>query len=284
MLLAFKARALQFISRSLPEPSAGLLTGILLGDARSLSPEVADAFSAVGASHIIAISGFNMAVLSGVVMGLLGRFRVRPRLAAVIGLTVISIYTILVGASPSVVRAAIMSCMLVIGALVRRKSYVPTSLAFVVVLLSLQNPSVLWDVGFQLSLFATLGLALFANPLTDAFNVQLSRLFPLKTAQRVGDFLGEPLIVSIAAQIMALPLIVLYFGHLSVVSLAVNLLVIPVQSALMAALGLAATLLAFVAFPAAQVLFWLDMLLLGWTLAVVRAFALMAVCSNCGAG
>jgi competence protein ComEC len=73
-LLAFKDRARQLISRSLPEPSVGLLTGILLGDARGLSPEISDAFSAVGASHIIAISGFNMAVLSGVVMGLLERF------------------------------------------------------------------------------------------------------------------------------------------------------------------------------------------------------------------
>ncbi|MBA3872849.1 MAG: ComEC/Rec2 family competence protein, partial [Anaerolineae bacterium] len=240
MLLAFKDHARELISRSLPEPSAGLLTGILLGDARGLAPEISNAFSIVGASHIIAISGFNMAVLSGVVMGLLERFRVRPRLAAVIGLTVILIYTILVGASPSVVRAAIMSSMLVIGALIRRKSYVPTSLAFVAVLLSLQNPSVLWDVGFQLSLFATLGLALFANPLTDYFNALLSRVFPRKTAQRVGDFLGEPIIVSIAAQTLSLPLIVLYFGNLSVVSLAVNLLVIPVQSVLMV-LGLAAT-------------------------------------------
>jgi competence protein ComEC len=271
-LLAFKDRARELISRSLPEPSAGLLTGILLGDARGLSPDVSNAFSIVGASHIIAISGFNMAVLSGVVMGLLERFRVRPRLAAFIGLTVILIYTILVGASPSVVRAAIMSSMLVIGALLRRKSYVPTSLAFVAVLLSLQNPSVLWDVGFQLSLFATLGLALFANPLTDWFNVLLARVFPRKTAQRVGDFISEPLIVSIAAQTLSLPLIVLYFGTVSVVSLAVNLLVIPVQSVLMV-LGLGATLLAFVAFPAAQVLFWLDMLLLGWTLVVVREFA-----------
>lgn len=272
MLLAFKDHARQLISRSLPEPSAGLLTGILLGDARGLSPEISDAFSIVGASHIIAISGFNMAVLSGVVMGLLERFRVRPRLAAFIGLMVILIYTILVGASASVVRAAIMSSMLVIGALIRRKSYVPTSLAFVAVLLSLQNPSVLWDVGFQLSLFATLGLALFANPLTAYFNGLLARLFPRKTAQRVGDFLTEPLIVSIAAQILSLPLIILYFGTVSVVSLAVNLLVIPVQSVLMV-LGLTATLLAFVVFPIAQLLFWLDMVLLGWTLGVVRAFA-----------
>jgi competence protein ComEC len=164
--------------------------------------------------------------------------------------------------------------MLVIGALIRRKSYVPSSLAFVAVLMSLQNPSVLWDVGFQLSLFATLGLALFANPLTAYFNILLSRLFPRKTALVVGDFLGEPLIVSIAAQIMSLPLIVLYFGRLSVVSLAVNLLVIPVQSVLMV-LGLSATLLAFCVISNCTTFILLDMLLLGWTLGVVRAFALL---------
>ncbi len=271
-LLEFKDRARKLIARSLPEPGASLLIGILLGDARGMSPEVSDAFSVVGASHIIAISGFNMAVLSGVVMGLLSRFRVRPRPAAFIGLSVILVYTILVGASPAVVRAAIMSSMLVLGGLLRRKSYVPASLAFVAVVLSLQNPTVLWDVGFQLSLFATLGLALFANPLTERFNGLLSRLFPRNTARRVGDFLGEPLIVSVAAQIMSLPLIVLYFGRLSVVSLLVNLLVIPVQSVLMV-LGLVATLLAFIAYPVAQVFFWLDMLLLSWTIEVVRLFA-----------
>lgn len=271
-LLGFKRQAARAIARSLPEPAASLLTGILLGDARGLAPEVSDAFSIVGASHIIAISGFNMAILSGVVMGLLSRARVRPRLAGVIGLAVIAIYTVLVGASPAVVRAAIMSSMLVIGGLLRRKSYVPASLAFVAILLSLQNPTVLWDVGFQLSLFATLGLALFAKPLTERFNGLLARLFPRRTAQRVGDFLTEPLIVSIAAQILSLPLIILYFGQVSVVALLVNLFVIPVQPALMV-LGLVATLLAFVSFPLAQLLFWLDLLLLGWTVGVVRIFA-----------
>ncbi|MCA0452467.1 MAG: ComEC/Rec2 family competence protein [Chloroflexi bacterium] len=274
-LLGFKRQTADFIGRSLPEPAAGLLTGILLGDARGLSPDVSDAFSAVGASHIIAISGFNMAILSGVVMGLLKQTKVRPRAAGVIGIAVIVVYTILVGASPAVVRAAIMSSMLVIGEVLRRKSYVPTSLAFVAMLLSLLNPTVLWDVGFQLSLFATLGLALFATPLTERFNAWLVRLLPRRTARRVGDFLTEPLIVSIAAQILSLPLIILYFGQVSVVSLLVNLLVIPVQPALMV-LGLAATLVAFIAFPVAQVLFWLDLLLLGWTIGVVRAFAALS--------
>ncbi len=268
----FKDRARRAIAQSLPEPDASLLMGILLGDARGLPPEVSDAFSAVGASHIIAISGFNMAILSGVVMGLLQRFRVRPRWAAVIGISTLVIYSVMVGASASVVRAAIMSSMLVIGAVIRRKSYVPASLAFVALLMSLANPLILWDVGFQLSFFATLGLALFATPFTQLFNNGLSHVLPRSSASRVGDFLAEPLVVSIAAQITTLPLIVLYFERLSLLSLVVNLLVLPVQAVLLI-LGLVATLIAFILPPLAQLLYWLDMLLLSWTIDVVRLFA-----------
>lgn len=271
-LLDLKARARQNITTALPEPNASLLVGILLGDSRGLAPAVSDAFNATGSSHIIAISGFNMAILSGVVMGLLNRFGVRPRLAALIGILTLAVYTIFVGASASVVRAAIMSSMLVFSGLIRRKTYVPTSLAFVTLVLSLFNPFILWDVGFQLSLFATLGLSLFATPLQQRFDHMLMRLFPQRTAATIGDFLSEPLIVSLAAQITTLPLILLYFGRLSLVSLVVNLLIIPVQAALMI-LGLLATLAAYFVPVIAQVLFWFDMLFLSWTLSIVRLFA-----------
>jgi competence protein ComEC len=271
-LLDLKGRARQNIIHALPEPDASLLVGILLGDSRGLAPEVSDAFNDTGTSHIIAISGFNMAILSGVVMGLLSRFRFPPRLAAFIGIATLVFYTLFVGASPSVVRAAIMSSMLVVGGLIRRKTYVPTSLAFVALLMSLLNPLVLWDVGFQLSLFATLGLSLFTKPFQERFNRMLLSIFPDRTATTVGDFLAEPLIVSLAAQITSLPLILLYFGRLSLVSFVVNLLVIPVQAALMI-LGLAATLIGLVLPSIAQFLFWFDMLFLSWTLSIVRLFA-----------
>lgn len=271
-LLELKGRARQSITAALPEPNASLLVGILLGDSRGLAPAVSDAFNATGASHIIAISGFNMAILSGVVMGLLNRFGVRPRPAAFIGILTLAIYTLFVGASASVVRAAIMSSMLVFAGLIRRKTYVPTSLAFVTLILSVFNPFILWDVGFQLSLFATLGLSLFATPLQQRFDNLLTRLLPQRTAATIGDFLSEPLIVSLAAQITTLPLILLYFGRLSLVSLAVNLLVIPVQAALMI-LGLVATLMAYVAPAVAQLFYWFDMLFLSWTLSIVRLFA-----------
>jgi competence protein ComEC len=271
-LLALKDQARQFIAAALPDPAGALLTGMLLGDSRGLPPAVSDAFSATGASHVIAISGFNMAILSGVVLRLLGRFRVPPRAAAFIGIVILVIYTILVGANAAVVRAAIMSSMLMIAGLIRRRTFVPTSLAFVTLLMSLQNPKVLWDVGFQLSLFATLGLALFVDPLSRGFQRFLARVFPERRANLLGDVLAEPFIVTLAAQIATLPIILLYFERLSLVSLAVNLLIIPAQPALLI-LGMVATLSAVVSPPLAQILYWLDFLLLGWTLWIVRGFA-----------
>jgi competence protein ComEC len=271
-LLDFKTRTYDIITRALPEPNASLLAGVLLGNTSGIAPEVDDAFSRVGASHVIAISGFNMAILSGVVAGMLARFGVRGWRAAVIGIGVLLVYTLLVGANASVVRAAIMSSMLLIGGLLRRRTYVPASLAFVALLMSLLNPTVLWDISFQLSLFATLGLSLFADPFARRMDWLLARAFPKRLAAPIGDFLAEPFTVTLAAQVTTLPLIVLYFGRLSLVSLLVNLLIIPVQAQLLV-LGLVATLAALVVPTLAQLLFWLDMLLLAWTIGVVRLFA-----------
>jgi competence protein ComEC len=271
-LLDLKARAGEFIMRSLPEPQAGLLSGMLLGNQNGISPELDDAFSKVGASHVVAISGFNMVVLSGVVMALLKRARLRERPAAAIGIVTILIYTIFVGANPAVVRAAIMSGIVIVGGVIGRKTYIPASLAFVAILMSLINPTVLWDISFQLSFFATLGLTLFSDPLSRWFNRLMARVFPNNIASPIGNFLTEPLMVTLAVQITTLPLIVLYFGRLSLVLFVVNLLIIPVQAQLLI-LGVVATLTAIFAPGIAQVLYWFDMLLLAWTIGVVRLFA-----------
>ncbi len=271
-LLSLKQRAQQAIQAAIPEPQAGLLNGILLGNERGIAPEVAEAFSAVGAAHVVAISGFNMVILSGVITRLLDRIGLQKRYAALIGIVVIALYTLFVGANPAVVRAAVMSSILVIGQAIRRKTFVPASLAFVVLVMSLHNPTVLWDVGFQLSFFATLGLALYADPLTRWFDRLLYRLLPGRFARTTGRFLSEPLIVTLAAQITTLPLVVLYFGRVSLVFVFVNLLIVPPQAALLI-LGLVATLLALIAPAAAQILYWFDMLLLAWTIGVVRLFA-----------
>ncbi len=225
---------------------------------------------------MIAISGFNMAVLSGVIVGALRRLRVSPTTAALISIAIIGVYTVFVGANPAVVRAALMSGLLVVGRALRRQTYLPASLAFAALVLSVINPLVLWDVSFQLSFFATLGMALFADPFAAAFDKLLDRLFLPVFRRWLGALLTEPLIVTLAALTFTLPLTMLYFGQVSPVVLLVNLLVVPVQPALLL-IGGAATLIAFVLPPLAQIVYWLDLIPLSWTIDTVRLFARLPV-------
>lgn len=271
-LFRFKNHLMSLISNALPDPEAALLTGILLGNERGIAPNLADDFTRVGASHVIAISGFNMAIISGLVMGILeNRFSDRKWIATSIGIIVLAIYTLLVGANAAVVRAAIMSSLLFIAPQMNRKSYVPASLAFVAIAMSFQNPLILWDLSFQLSFFAVLGLVLFTVPLERWFDNVMSAIVPAPLAKPLINFLNEPIVVSIAALIMTLPLIILYFGRLSLVSLLVNLLIVPVQGLLLLCGGLA-LIIAIISPGLAQVLFWLDWILLRWTISVVRFF------------
>lgn len=271
-LFDLRTRANDLINTHLPEPQAGLLAGILLGNERGLSPELNDDFSAVGASHVIAISGFNMVIIAGVVMGLLNPGEEKRWWTAILGILVIAVYTLFVGANAAVLRAAIMSGILIIGSVLKRKTYVPASLAFVALLMSVQNPNIIWDISFQLSFFATLGLALFVDPLKIRFDTLLFRIFPAPFARQTSNFLSEPLIVTIAAQITTLPLIILYFNRVSLVSLIVNLLIIPLQTPLLIIGGLA-TIIAFIIPTMAQMLYWIDLVFLSWTIGVVRSFA-----------
>ena len=239
-LLQLKAIFRAEIARALPEPQAGLLTGILLGDESGISPQLKDDFSRVGASHVIAISGFNMVIVSAIVIRVLSSlFGGKSISVTISAVAVIAFYSLFVGASPSILRAALMSSLLVISKQLGRRTFLPASLAGATLLLSLADPNVLLDIGFQLSFCAVLGLGLFADPLSERLDALLRRSLPAKLATPLHSFLNEPLVVSVAAQVATLPLIVLYFGRLSLVALPVNILIVPVQSAVLL-LGLAA--------------------------------------------
>lgn len=271
-LIDARTAAADLIAAYLPEPQAGLLTGILLGSERGISPALSDDFAATGAAHVVAISGFNMVIVSGVVMGILKRITSRTALPVIITLMVIMIYTVFVGANAAVIRAALMSGLLLVGGALRRRTYAPASLAFAALLLAVANPLVLWDLSFQLSFAATLGLALFADPLQAAFERGLYRMLPRKLARRLIGVLSEPIIVTLAAMTLTTPLIALYFGRFSLVTLPVNLLIVPVQSFILI-FGALALFSALVWPLLSQVLFWSVMVLLTWTIEIVRRFA-----------
>lgn len=271
-LIDLNHQASEQIRLMLPEPAASLLVGILLGDESGIDDQLEDDFSRVGASHIIAISGFNMVVVSALITRLLQLVTDRKVIIAVISITALGLYSLFVGLNAAVLRAALMSIMMILAMLMDRRTYLPASLAFTVLLLSFIQPFILWDISFQLSFFAVLGITLFAEPLSNQFRAWTSPLLASRQGSQIQSYLNEALMLTLAVQITTLPLMVVYFHSISLVSPLVNLLILPFQS-LIFILGALALGLSFIIPVLGQLLFWLVWLVLIWTISIVRLFA-----------
>ena len=240
-IYALRERSLEMVYRLFPDPEASLLAGILLGIEAGIPEDVQRAFRDTGTAHIIAISGFNFAIVASLFAvafnRLLGRWR--GMLAAFLG---IALYAILAGASAAVVRAAIMGGLSVFARQIGRRQSGLNTLAFVAAVMALFDPHVLWDVGFQLSFMATLGLILYAEPLTQAFLNLSTRRLPTATAQRLAGPVGEYFLFTLAAQVTTLPVVLYYFQRLSLISFVANPLILPPQPPVMILGGLAVLL------------------------------------------
>jgi competence protein ComEC len=165
-------------------------------------------------------------------MGLLGLL-MGKRWAAWLTAAAVVLYVLLVGADPSALRAGVMGVLYVLAIVVGRASTAYVSLCFAALIMTLHNPLALWDVGFQLSFAAALGLILFTPAIQSRFKSLFTPRLPQEQASRILRFLSTGLIVTLAAQILTLPLIVYQFGRLSVVGLLANLLILPAQPPIM---------------------------------------------------
>lgn len=276
-LFAFKRHARSVIASILTEPQAALLTGILLGVDTGIPAELMADFSATGTSHIIAISGFNITIISGLFAGLAKRLFARApgpgeRRAVWIAILGVALYTILVGASAAVVRAALMGILYLWGRYLGRETFAPASLAAAGIVMTALNPYTLWDVGFQLSFAATIGLILYTRPLEKALERALTRATSAERARQVVRMLSEAVLVTLAAQVTTTPIILAYFGRLSLVTLLTNLLILPVQSYIMV-VGGAALLVGLLVRPIGQAIGWGAWVFLTYTIEMVRLTA-----------
>ncbi len=271
VLYDFRALADRTIARLLPQPESALLAGILLGDDSALPQNVSNAFRATGITHIIAVSGFNVAIISGLFIRLLGRL-LRARFAIPLAMLAVAGYTLLTGASPSVVRAAVMGCFGMIGPLLGRRQSGPNSLFFTAAVMCLFNPALPGDLSFQLSFGATLGLVLFADPLQGIFIRVAERWLSPPVAQRISGPIGEFFLFTLAAQIFTLPITAINFQQVSFAALLANPLVLPVQPYAMV-LGGVALLLGMIFLPLGQLAAWLCWPLLAFTIRVAEWLA-----------
>ncbi len=270
-LFAFKRYAQSTIASILPEPQASLLTGILLGVETGIPADLMDDFSATGTTHIIVISGFNITIIAGIFAGLTERLFGKRR-AVWVAIAGVAVYTVFVGASAAVVRAALMGILYLWGRHLGRAAFTPVSLAAAAIGMTALNPYTLWDVGFQLSFAATVGLVLYAEPLERGAKRILAQVTSAELAQRILGLISEALLMTLAAQIVTISLLLGCFGRLSLITLVTNLLILPVQSYVMIFGGIA-TLLGLIVRPLGQVVGWVAWVFLTYTIEVVRLTA-----------
>lgn len=233
-----RSRALENIYQLWPDPEASLLAGILLGIESGISEKVQKAFRETGTTHIIAISGFNITIVAGLFSRFFSRV-LNPRQGALAAISGIGLYTLLVGADAAVVRAAVMGGLSIFAGQIGRRQHGLNAAALASLIMVLFNPQLPWDLSFQLSLSATLGLILYADPLANGFLRILSRIIPLERAQRLIGPVSEFVLFTFAAQLTTLPVMLYHFQSFSLNTFLTNPAILPVQPPIMLVGGLA---------------------------------------------
>jgi competence protein ComEC len=224
-LLTAKDAVRQSVRAVVAAPESALLNGILIGDDDAMPEPLVDAFRRTGTSHIISISGFNVGVIVGMVLALVRRI-VHPRRAAPALLVVLWLYALFVGASASVVRAVTMTSAALIGQWLWRRGFTLNTLCAAAFAMLAAQPFYLVDVGFQLSFSATLGLVLVADVLTERIPAALMN------TRLIGTII-EGVLLTTAAQITTLPLMLVHYEQISWITLLTNALVLPLQPPIM---------------------------------------------------
>ena len=277
------------LNQLLPEPHAGLLNGILFGTKATLSRDLMDALITTGTLHIVALSGMNITILSGLISTTL-LWVVGRRLASVLTILLIIGFVWFVGASPSIVRAGIMGGISLLAIVFGRQTWGLLAWILAVGIMLLLNPEWISDISFQLSAGATLGIILFgghgAGPAARVsrdslqFDREIKSTSPLspislrsedssqeslalvtRTSRLPAAFLvlwkliKDDLRLTLAAQVFTIPLILLYFHRISLISPVANVLIGWIIQPLTVA-GLLASILGWIFLPLGQIVAW----------------------------
>ena len=216
-------------NRNIPEPEASLLAGIVLGVKRGLNRQFWEALQKTSTLHIVVASGYNVTVVIGATIFMLAGI-LKRRTAIFWGIVAVIGYTVMAGGEPAIVRAAIMGSLAYFGQALGRQSDGLRALLVAVMVMLAVEPILVFDIGFQLSVAATLGL-MFIGPLVKRVTGKI---------WGVGNDIAE----TISAQIAVWPILVIAFGQMSVFGILVNGLIlwlvpiIMVLGAVMALVGL----------------------------------------------
>lgn len=207
-------------SKYLKSPNLEILGGIVFGDDAVAPPDYIKAsFVNSGLLHILAASGMNVAFIYGFWVFFMRRTKVPFKLTILSGIGVIIIYTLMTGLGASVIRAALMLILILLGKLIDRDAHTVALLAFVATVMLIYNPAFINDVGFQLSFIVTFGLLTTANVIFERFK-----------ASKIPQWLIGAFLIPIIAQIWVAPIQMFYFNTFSTYSVLANICSMPFLS------------------------------------------------------
>jgi competence protein ComEC len=271
------------IERALPQPEAALLVAILLSLHTPALKSLNFSFNVTNTAHLIAPSGFKITILAGVVMSFMGRLLpvARPQAmllpaerrggwrayctTAVVVLSVF-LYTLLSGVGPAAIRAGIMGTLLVIAPRLGRRYNIYAALGLAAILMSLNDPQILWDAGFQLSFSGTLGIVVLTPYFQRLLHpIHLERIF-------FGEMVAEICAVTLAAQTATLPIIACDFQVISFVAFPANILTVPLLGLFVLG-GFILCILGLMIVHAAQIAGWVIYPLLWYTNKIISFLA-----------
>ncbi len=209
------------------ESVAGFLIAITLGNKALLDKTQKQAFAQAGLMHMLAVSGLHLGIVVPLLMFVFGR-RKKDHIAVVIGKSVlllssIWILAIFLGFSPSIQRAATMFTFLCLGKFSKYPIHSLNLLAASALFMILGNSMIIYDIGFQLSYAAMVGILMLYKPLSQSWTIQ----------NKIGDYIWKLSVVSICATLFTLPFSLYYFGTFPVLFLFTNTLVLPTLPILM---------------------------------------------------
>ncbi|MFA5413657.1 MAG: ComEC/Rec2 family competence protein [Patescibacteria group bacterium] len=261
-ILFAKEKLVATVNRILPEPQAAFLGGLLYGAKRGIPTDLTEKFNITGTTHIVAISGYNITILAVLLLQITKNLGIGRKKSFWIALGGILFFVILTGAQSSVVRAAMMGLLALLATQVGRISKITNALLLAAAAMLIFNPKILaFDVGFQLSFAATIGLV-FLSPIFEKYFEKLPSVFGAK----------ETFTTTMSAIVLTLPLILYNFGRISFIAPLANILILPMIPLAMA-VGSVAVLGGLFYVGLGQIIGWFAWLVLSY---IIKAAEFLA--------
>jgi competence protein ComEC len=205
------------IDSTYPNQVGEFLKGILIGYTDTLPSDIKESFKKTGVSHVLAVSGYNMAIIVMLVYQQLINRQISRKISFWITIAIMIIFTLLTGAEASIMRAGIFAILILTAEQLQRYVGGMRPLILCATILVLINPLyIAYDIGFQLSFLAVIGLIIYGQ----VFKSYTEGIPSLGILPMIGE--------TLFAQILVLPILIYYFGQISIISILANILIVPI--------------------------------------------------------